>query len=365
MPNTVFVLGAGASKRAGGPLMDDFIDIARDVRLATDLDDADKQSIDRVFTAIGALEKIYSRVPIDLENIEDLFATFEMMNLLGVKLEGVGEPAGLVESIKVLIVQTLTRRILLPVVAAGPNQQGRVHPPEPYRAFVEMIRSLMSSQSLDRHRIALVTFNYDLALDYALHFVGIHADYCLDPHKQEHGVRLLKLHGSLNWGRCSKCGSTAAYHLKDFFKNRNWPILDQNSAPVKLDVARHLGAVLHCEHHPLNHHAPVIVPPTWNKTRHYDEIATVWQAAVNTLLEADNIVVVGYSLPPGDQFFRLLLAFGLGQRVRKFRVYDPGVAVEQRYRDTLGPRILRQFKREPGLFEQSIQHIRDSIDARP
>ena len=70
---------------------------------------------------------------------------------------------------------------------------------------------------------------------------------------------------------------------------------------------------------------PVIVPPTWNKTQYHHEIAAVWQNTARHLSEAENIFVVGYSLPERDQFFRYLFALGtVGDAlVRRFWVFDP------------------------------------------
>jgi hypothetical protein len=53
---------------------------------------------------------------------------------------------------------------------------------------------------------------------------------------------------------------------------------------------------------------PVIVPPTWNKGQYHAEFRALWAKAAEHMAEAENIVVIGYSAPPTDQFYRHLYA---------------------------------------------------------
>jgi len=70
---------------------------------------------------------------------------------------------------------------------------------------------------------------------------------------------------------------------------------------------------------------PFIIPPTWNKTQHSDFLNRVWKQAASDLSVAENIFVIGYSLPKSDYFFRYLYAIGsIGKtRISRFWVCDP------------------------------------------
>jgi len=92
--------------------------------------------------------------------------------------------------------------------------------------------------------------------------------------------------------------------------------------------------------------APLIVPPTWSKGEYYRQIGGVWRRAAQELGEAENIIVIGYSLPASDSFFPLL--FGLGtvgnKPLRRFWVFDPDEKVGDRFRTMLGPGALQRFE---------------------
>src|SRR5262245_53300478 len=204
MSGTVFILGAGCSKQAGAPLMNDFLERAEELRTEPRLA-ADKESFDLVFRARNALQGVHSKSRLDLENVESLFAAFEMGEIF--KRLGTlprDEVSKLTRAIRRLITRTLELAIAYPVIErsgmtlleAGSHA---VQPPTPYGSFVDLL-----SQLATKGEVSVVTFNYDLCLDYALNCAGIPPDYCVDEFKPK-GFPLMKLHGSMNWSRCSKC----------------------------------------------------------------------------------------------------------------------------------------------------------------
>jgi hypothetical protein len=70
MSEIVLILGAGASKHAGGPLMSDFLAKAR----AFHKNNQGYQYRDdfaRVFAAIGKLQQVHSKSDLDLGNLEE------------------------------------------------------------------------------------------------------------------------------------------------------------------------------------------------------------------------------------------------------------------------------------------------------
>jgi hypothetical protein len=53
---------------------------------------------------------------------------------------------------------------------------------------------------------------------------------------------------------------------------------------------------------------PVIVPPTWNKGAYHQQFKDLWRCAADNLAEAENIIVIGYSAPLSDHFYRQLFS---------------------------------------------------------
>jgi NAD-dependent SIR2 family protein deacetylase len=339
MSRTVFILGAGASVDSGAPTMAGFIDKADALRRGPPgLAKEDQQSFDLVFRGINALRAAHSKATLDIDNIESVFGAFEMARLAGrlAPLNG-DEVAALNPAMRRLIVTTLGRSIRLPV-------RGRqVDPAVPYSDFGSLVARIQRS---NLGPVSFITFNYDLNLDYMLHFKLGGADYCFDDAPGP-GVPLMKLHGSVNWFRC-KCGTIAPWGLQAFLKSFNWDralLTDKVEWVDGLDLAPHVKHFEHCAGQPCEPD-PIIVPPTWNKSE-YHQVANVWKHAAHHLSDAENIIVIGYSLPESDQFFRFLFALGtIGDgRPQRFWIIDPdpGGAVETRFRALLGQAFESRF----------------------
>ena len=102
---------------------------------------------------------------------------------------------------------------------------------------------------------------------------------------------------------------------------------------------------------------PVIVPPTWEKQRRRDALANVWRRAAEELHNARSIIVIGYSLPESDAFFRLLYALGsVGPSVLDmFWVFDPDEGnVKGKFEDLLGKGATPVFDFFPMTFADAI-----------
>src|SRR5439155_5247930 len=119
---------------------------------------------------------------------------------------------------------------------------------------------------------------------------------------------LLKLHGSLNWTETTPKVHEQAivpYAIADCLK---WYDPSDAKGYHILPVRKHLcefaqrDACLTGE--------PVLVPPTWNKADSHRALTRVWSRAATLLSEAENIIVIGYSMPETDAFFRYLYALG-------------------------------------------------------
>ena len=264
-----------------------------------------------------------------------------------------------ITSLKRLIVKTLEVTIKFPV--AGQD----VLPPLPYKFFIELL-SYLRSEAQPRHTVSVLTFNYDIALDYAFYVERIAVDYALEPESQRGAVPLLKLHGSLNWGVCSNCKKIIPWNLMDYFHNRSWHPFHSNEESAIIDIGSNLKNHQHCNVNLLDE--PVLVPPTWNKSEHHATLSSVWSRAAKELAEAENIFVIGYSLPDSDAFFRYL--YGLGTvgdfPLKRFWVFDPDETggVKSRFEALLGSGARSRFRPFRSTFDESISVMRNGFRSR-
>jgi NAD-dependent SIR2 family protein deacetylase len=211
--------------------------------------------------------------------------------------------------------------------------------------------------------IAILTFNYDVALDYGPISNGIQIDYGLQESYQPQSMPLLKLHGSLNFGRCKQCG-VVAWPLNDYLVEKSRGIMPRpeyaGGGKLRFTVGSEIGHFRHCNHPEPCDSEPIVVPPTWSKGRHYPNIERVWKHAATELSEAENVVLIGYSWPNSDEFFHHLYALGTAgpTLLQKVLVIDINPAVGERYRDALfGEQARQRFEQLNITFENSMREV--------
>jgi hypothetical protein len=189
--------------------------------------------------------------------------------------------------------------------------------------------------------VTFVTFNYDIVIESILAHNGFGVDYCLKNDGEltiKDPVKVLKLHGSINWERVSEDAGLK----KNRYVIKSIPIFGSQKR-ASSDPYYHVSA---------NHEVtttfsetivPVVVPPVWNKSSYHGEISEIWKEAAESFAEATHIYCLGYSLPETDGFFKQLFALGtVGARpLQEFAVFDvekPNIegGVESRFRNMLG-----------------------------
>src|SRR6266513_2943931 len=82
MSEIVFILGAGASKEAGAPLMKDFLTRADQLRRESKTGQY-AEDFQRVDNAINALTSVHSKAGLNLYDLEEVFGAFEMARVIG------------------------------------------------------------------------------------------------------------------------------------------------------------------------------------------------------------------------------------------------------------------------------------------
>lgn len=354
MAKNVFILGAGASKEAGTPLMAEFLDVARDLLASGEIEaPRDKESFQKVFEAIRQFRTIHYKSYIDLDNIEAVFGAFEMARLLkGSVNYSAEEVETIIKGIRTLISKTIELTMKYPL-----NRSGISANPT-YASFAELVVKLGSESG--KYASSVITFNYDLGLDVAFYCHGVRVDFALPQDDDRGTFKIMKLHGSLNWGKCSHkdCGLIVPWHLDCFFKKCHYDVWGDETKQVILDVASKLSEHKHAKCNCNLNPEPVIVPPTWNKTEYHGALGEVWAQAGKELSEAENIIVIGYSHPVSDSFFKYLFALGsVGDaNIKRFWVFDPaeGNEVESRFRELIGTGIDKRFRMFKKPFSEAI-----------
>lgn len=109
-------------------------------------------------------------------------------------------------------------------------------------------------------------------------------------------INLLKIHGSINWFRCLRCGTLQVYSADEC----GLYLFDDS----KLEMCNKCGQVANGAHVQIK---PEIITPTMLKSINSQLYSNLWQNAAYELQKADKIIFCGYSLPIADFEFRYLL----------------------------------------------------------
>jgi hypothetical protein len=313
----VYILGAGYSAARGMPLIPGFLNRMRDAAIWFEQNQMDKEkdAIQEVLRfRLSAAASAY-RVPIDLENVEELFSLASASR---------GQIA---DSVKLSIAATLwyCSQVDAPhlfmgdaeVTKLGLQRASRpLNANDPSTRIVDMYDALALKLLLvdQPERSSVITFNYDTIVEDSIASLGgtFNYGFCGPPERQagvaydDDGLAVLKLHGSVNW-------SNQAGVLKVF---------------KGYESLRETGAI------------PLIIPPTWNKTIQ-DRLSEVWATAIDRLSTATKIFIVGFSIPKTDLHFKYLLAAGMRDNfsLREIVFIDPAeTTIRARATDVIASR---------------------------
>jgi hypothetical protein len=239
-----------------------------------------------------------------------------------------------------------------------------------YSAFIDQIRKHNDQRRFASHASdfpflsdAIITFNYDVMIDYAAYNLGIPVHYVEAADHDPSSIPLLKIHGSTNWARCTQPDC----------KNQFQPLrpapppyaLFGDEAAVRFDMVGRVMSEAACQtckaHKTLE---PIIIPPTWAKDIRDTPLPAIWNKAVSVIREAQQIIVIGYSMPVTDTFFQYLLTLGLSENPHLNRVVivNPAAAwpdTRDRYRSVFS-RSLADRNRLNFLtftFSSFLQHM--------
>lgn len=169
------------------------------------------------------------------------------------------------------------------------------------------------------------------------------------------GIKLYKLHGSVNWAYCVSCkGIFGSYHRSD----------------VEAVFGDALPKCKRCG----GHYEWLIIPPVHHKDISESPILKdIWRLAGRALAEADGVFFIGYSLPPADPLVRQCIRDGrtlsasCHRRPWLYWIIDPEVKVHSGISSLLGVPPAKQqvckFFPESFVkdwFEEALHQLRAS-----
>lgn len=190
---------------------------------------------------------------------------------------------------------------------------------------------------------SVLTFNYDMVIEesfrsagiwtpvggYGERFHGIRGGWCRkwlearnSPITQRSKIRLLKLHGSINW----RLYKSREVRLKD----RPFVVRSRGKSASRETVS--------------------ILPPGWNKRIDTNPYKPLWKEARLKLERCKTIVIAGYSLPEADVLAKALFNEVIRTRaarrqfLKQLHLADPNDSVKQKFAELFVPALNAQSK---------------------
>ena len=251
------------------------------------------------------------------------------------------------KSLVKLIVTTLEKSILFPI------REQHIAPTEIYDKFVKLIKD-------DPRSSSIITFNYDIALDYALYYNNMNYDYCINAVSTTDTIKLLKLHGSVNWALCKVCSAIVPFTFMKRY-NRSLP-----SVIGRIGGSRILfdELIKRSEHVNCNGNInsgcediPVIVPPTWNKKDYHGNLTNVWKYAAKELQETLIFTSSAILYLKAIRWDLFSLGSFDNASIKRFWVYNPddSQGIKSRYSDLIGKGISDRFKYEAKTLKTQLK----------
>lgn len=296
----VYILGAGFSKDAGGLLMKDFL---RKARLNSRRNTLNKKYPFLKRFMQQAIEDGLIGKHRNSEtdwNVEDFFNLVAEADLLDLKFKRTAGRNWDASKIYRSLVDCIANELLISMRMKLRNTNSQLP-----RQYINFAKKCLTEDA------TIISFNWDHIPERLLYEKFGYFDYCIDNVRRidrsigniSRGIKLLKLHGSVNWLYCD---------------NPNHPIHVYNSwqaQRVRLDYC------IKCDYQL----SKLIVPPVWHKRDFAQRIGELWETAADELCIADRIVVIGYSLRSLDFSAKhlLLLSNYLNRKVKVEIVNGP------------------------------------------
>lgn len=219
---------------------------------------------------------------------------------------------------------------------------------ESYKKFARAIIRKRRASGRKSDPIGIISSNWDTLIELFIsrsltkrERANTFIDYCTFTHgskishihikaKGHYNLKILKLHGSLNWLHCSNCGRLFVDDENIGIQKKECSYCNQGSANGNNDLLLE----------------PLIITPTLLKELTNLHIKSIWQNAFIELQEADNIYFIGYSLPYADFEFKYILKKAIRDKTNLHAVLidkDVRNGTMRRYKDFFGNRVEFDF----------------------
>ena len=178
----------------------------------------------------------------------------------------------------------------------------------------------------------VITFNWDLTIERANSLMDrqfkLRYTYDQKSDPKERSITLLKPHGSIDWFTQEQVKRVATKGSNDFVR-------------VGRDLYGYNSFTLRPHHH-LESEIPAIIAPSPFKAWASQTSQNTWQSVYRAVRHAKSIKIIGYSLPPEDQFARFVLrrAFrnaASEKRRARVQVINPDSSILDRFERIAGP----------------------------
>jgi hypothetical protein len=309
---TVVVFGAGATKACGGPLTNEILpraferrgEIERENFLATVenflVENFSLPSLteDRTPEHYPPLPLVLSLLDMAIDRKQSFGANWSTARLEDVQ-----------SGLEYLIFAVLTYEL-----EAGPQGSEVDH-------YQRIFEKFLDSRKGSGEYLTVISLNYDIIADSALMrvseaFPKYECDIATQRYREgNQRIKLLKLHGSLNWMYCPACqrldlgvtrrGGSTIKVLADLYQeqaNSTESLEHRYSCKGSPCADRKCGTPVR----------PVLLAPTHMKDYRNPHIARIWYEAALALRSAQRVHVIGYSMPPDDVEVAYLLKRNLG-----------------------------------------------------
>lgn len=181
------------------------------------------------------------------------------------------------------------------------------------RCYSEFAELLVESEGAWR----VVSFNWDVLVEQSLSQVGARWKYSLA--EQTQAVPVIKPHGSINW-------TALAQHPNLSSAYQGWRPIGPGST-LSFDATRSLE---HPDAYEIHSDLRLcIYPGDPDAPETHRDLGLLWQDVGKAIDASEEVVFIGYSLPPYDSFAHDALVKVCRQKA--IRVYDPGAETLARF----------------------------------
>jgi len=302
----VYILGAGFSKEIGLPLQDDFLLAAREVFFKNPTIYA---HFENVFRYQDELTKMKKFLNYPLLNLEHLFNLVEM----DIFYSNLDAPRTVKNDFQKMICDVLIEKTPNPFFH---DPDGRLNLQQDiFKNYLSFASILIKDyrDHLSLHADTIISFNYDIIVEAAA---------CIYNWKRYRNNSSGKT-GSIKFNTIFGKDNILQNPISESFKtNRTnaWfpedKLFSESEDAVKLIK---LHGSINWKTVDNDIQETFIVPPTWNKSD--IRIRRLWEKAYQELVDAQRIIIIGYSFPETDIYVKSLLALALNKNRQLQNIY--------------------------------------------